>query len=402
MRRIVAVALILSACTRPPAISTMPHALTGAGWAMTTLVAPNTTDRIGADSANLGLHAGKISACTAWEQGGAQTAAALDGTTTNPTTGANAHGEDSICVVLGNDEVEIGAGQGIHKIKIQGTGWSVVLDATHGNGVPNQAWMQLGYADMNGDTIPDILAGGRDDTAPVTSTFGYLTWVSDYKIAGNWTWHEIGPVGYTMAIKPIDFDGDGDQDVFLTDRLGAAGVGANKGVWWYEAAIGPTLIWTPHQIAAITGDPSFGDAIDTNADGAVDLVAAGNRTTLTIYTLVNGAWSASSNRKPVGTGDVHGVRFCDMNTDGTADLLTTYALTAVGDSWIGWLEQDGTYQDIGGAADVERKPDQPACYDIDGDGNLDAITAEGGNAVKTDDLGVVWFKNPRSESCTCP
>lgn len=388
--------LTFVACSGEQTLSSGVPGLTGTAWTEHILVPIGGTGSttMGADGVHIADVEGVPSVCTPWEQGSAVTVAALDGSTTNPVVGLNPGGEDAKCIdVDGDGHIDaVSSSEGSKKIKIQwGPTWStstVIAAATNTN-----RWMQLAWDDLDNDGHPDLIGGGKN-AAPnfTTSTWGYFTTTSP-RTATAWTWHPIAAVGWTMALRTLDWDGDGDQDVFLTDRSGQTGnQNPTKGAWWYENTGGQ---FAAHQIAQIGGDPSFGDAADLDSDGDMDVVA-GNRMTLTVYTQTQtNLWSASGNIKPSDTGDVHGILICDVDGDSTLDLLTTYALTAIGDSWVVWLDQSGNAYEVAGAADVQRKPDQPACYDVDGDGDLDAVWAEGGDGVKTDDKGVGWSENPR-------
>jgi hypothetical protein len=399
----------LAACTHPrqPTLHALQSHLESPTWDSYEVVpiGGTGTPTMGADGTHTAIVAGKLSVCTGWEQGGAVTVAALDGSTTNPVVGANPGTEDVKCVDVDGDGSPdaVSASEGGKKIKIQwGPGWTtstVITAATNVN-----RWMQIAWGDAL-HTGPPVLIGGGKNAAPnfTTSTWGYFT-VDDHSVppnganpreAGDWTWHPVAAIGWTMALKLVDMDGDGDLDVFLTDRSGQTGnQGPTKGAWWYELLPGQVPSWVPHQIAQITGDPSFGDAGDLDGDGDIDVVA-GNRTTIKIYTNDgNGGWVAGNNIYPTGVGDGHGLVICDINSDGTEDILATFALSQIGESWVAWLEQNGTAHDISGPATVIRKPDQPSCVDANGDGSLDAVISEGGDGVKTDDLGVLVFKNP--------
>ncbi len=312
-------------------------------------------------------------------------------TLSNPVIGTNVGVEDVKCVdVDGDGNIDaVSSGESGKKIKIHwgpnfGDASSTVVDAA----TNVQRWMQLDWGDVTGDGQPDIIAGGKTAGSTTSATWGYFT-VDDHnsnganpREHGDWTYHVVGYTGWTMALRVVDWDLDGDGDVFLTDRVGGQEISANKGAWWYEQTTSGQF--AAHQIAHIDGDTSFGDFADVDSDGDYDVVA-GNRTTLTLYTQTQtNLWSASGNLKPADTGDVHGTLFCDLG-DGL-ELVTTYALTQVDDSWVGIVALDGSgYTDVSGPATVIRKPDQAGCL------GSSIVVSEGGDGVKTDDLGVVRF-----------
>lgn len=356
----IALVLAVSACTAADGLSEVQQAT---GWNRTTVVAPNGTDRIGADGVKLGPD-GRL--CTGWEQGGAVTTEDDTGFTT---AGANLGAEDCLIADVDGDGVleTVSASEGQQQIKITGGGWSLVLRNSAVPSMPKQRYLQLDY---QGGTL---YAGGKTGSTGVVGRLGYFTLSGNARLASSWTFHDLVPVGWTMALRAVDMDADGDLDIFYTDRGqpgGGVGECAQLAPGQYSCSV----------IIPITGDVSFGDVDDYDFDGDLD-VAAGNRTGLWIHRNTGQGYVAGANLKPAGTGDVHGVLWCDH------DLVTTYALTQPGDSWVGIVDScTGGYTDVSGPADVVRKPDQPACLD----GSV--WVAEGGDKPNVaNDLGVVRF-----------
>jgi hypothetical protein len=387
MRRILVLPILcmIAACPapKPPALRVSALAT---DWTMHVLVAADTI-RKGADGVNLATVGTALSVCTGWEQGKLATVAALDGSST-ATTGTNLGTvEDTICVdVDGDGNVDAVSGAETKKIQIDfGPGWTphVVIGAA----TNVQRWMRLAWADVTGDGQADLLAGGRIGAA----SWGYFTTTNPRQAAG-WTWHAVAAVGWTMTLQPIDLDGDGDKDVYLTDRDGAGNQSSLKGSWWYEN--NGQAVFTAHHIAHIPGDPGMGQMVDLDGDGDSDVVD-GNRTAIWIrWNNGQQVFTPQAVPYPTAAGEYHAVVACDVDGDADLDLVTTYALSEIGESWVLWLEQDGTRHEVSGPASVVRKPDNPGCVDVDGDTRPDIIFAEGGDGVLTDDVGVGWFENP--------
>lgn len=370
-------------------------------WIKHILVTPTATGALrGADSNDVALVDGVPSVCSSWEQGGAATIAKLDGTTTSPIVGTSlSGGEDTRCVDVDADQhtdlISLREAQEI--TVLWGTAFGT--DRTTIAAASNvQRWMQGQWGSVLNDGSNYLLAGGRNANGTTTASIGYFT-TTDARSASSWTYHQRALVGWTMGLKLYDVDVDGKYDVFFSDRGGAGNVGTLKGLWYLKFVVGTIPSWTPVHMAHISGDVSFADVADADGDGDTD-AAGGNRTTLTLYTqTAPDTWTPSSNLITSDVGDLHGVLFCDIDGVPPIDIVTTYALSDPGESWIVWQDTNGTRHEVSGPAVNVEKPDQPACYDVDTDGDLDVVFSAGGNdSTWTDDTGVGWFENPRINS----
>lgn len=340
-----------------PRVNELAQAVT-----MTQVIAPNTTDRVGADGVKVGPDG---TVCTGWEQGGAITRAAADGSSfTTPTTNLGA--EDCLIADIdGDGQLETVSGsESQWQIKIAGGGWTLVLKQATVPSMPKQRYAQLDWRDGV------LYVGGRTGSTGLVGHLGYFTISGNPRLAASWTYHELTSVGWTMALRAVDVDLDGDTDVFYTSRDAP-----NRGVNVCDQVT--TGQYSCTNIIPINGQATFGDLFDYDQDGDLD-IAAGNKQTLTLYTQINSTWSPSANLKPADTGDLHGVLWC------FGQIVTTYAMTDTGEYWLGMVDPiTGDYNDLAGVAPVPRKPDQPAC---------DATSvwfAEGGNKpLLSDDYGV--------------
>jgi len=251
-------------------------------------------------------------------------------------------------------------------------------------------WMRVVPVDMDGDGDLDILAGGKSTPAVVA----WFELVGNPRLSSSWVRHDLGPVGWTMALEVADLDLDGDLDVYLSDRQYQTTTPRDyslMGDRWLER--GTAAGWISHPIGPVAGEHRMGSLVDWDGDGDLDVVSC---------RVVAGASALSVRlRDPGGTVEVPipapgGVGVCqhvvagDLDGDGALDLVVSHS-EAVGDlSGLVWLRGPTWARgEIGGAAGV--KYDNVRLVDMDADGDLDVVTSE-----QTDQLGVVWYVNPRA------
>ena len=108
-------------------------------------------------------------------------------------------------------------------------------------------------------------------------------------------------------------------------------------------------------------------------------------------------WESHMIKLPEKSGGSKSVNAGDIDLDGKLDLVFTCEQAAHPLSGVMWLSYrdsitKGTWQghEISGADGV--KHDLIELLDLDGDGDLDAITCE-----ETKNLGVFWYENPAKE-----
>src|SRR5688500_10558097 len=237
-------------------------------------------------------------------------------------------------------------------------------------GAGGSRWLQVALADFDGDGTLDVAAGGKI----ATGSSGGILLLS--RVNGLWTSTSIAPAGWVMSLLARDVDIDGDLDLLVSDRKGAGNLSSKKGTWWYEQ----DSTWVSHHVAHIAGEVGF---LAPFGSGIVD----GNKTATWTRTF---AGVRTVIPYPADVGDDHSVTVADIDLDGEVDLVMTYALTTT--SGVVWLKGPGwSRQEISGV--LGHKYDNSLAIDMDGDGDLDVVTSEGGDTADTltDDLGVVWF-----------
>jgi hypothetical protein len=225
----------------------------------------------------------------------------------------------------------------------------------NGNGVEDVTDINNGDSkDCNGNNIPDgceefpiLFSGGNDKT-----TFSR------------------SPVDLVAG----DLDNDGDLDLVVGHRSGSTSsltVMLNNGDRTFETTPEDNISGSLYKLALV----------DLNGDGLLDVAAANGNRLVTLFNQGDGSFdNAVSYTPPADTRFVHAA---DVNGDGAVDLLTTNRAKNTLALWLNANEGDGKLESritIALAFGPPRAVDPVsiATADVDGDGDLDIVTANSG------------------------
>ena len=235
-------------------------------------------------------------------------------------------------------------------------------------GGSSQSLARLALGDIDGDTDLDLLATSADGSLRIRRNdgvnSGFFVPVSPSSVS-------VGSAALGLALG--DVDGDGDLDA-LTANAGSNTVsirlnnGLNSGIFLPPPSGG--------EIAVGTG-PSQVLLGDLDGDGDLDLLAvsAGNTNLVSVRLnsgLNSGVFIAPATNANISTGlFTSKAALGDLNSDGYPDLMVSRGGTASSvDTWLNSGSCTFTpFQSI----PVSRQPLDIALGDIDGDGDLDML-----------------------------
>lgn len=268
-------------------------------------------------------------------------------------------------------------------------------------------WMFCLPKQMDGKNGVDLVIGSKDGAkkGDLAAPFGWLESPPNPRDLAAWKWHPMIDVGWTMGIEAADMDGDGDEDIVITDRYGN-----HTGCRWLENDSSSLALqsrdhsansWKQHDIGAIGENCMFFSLADLDGDGLQDVsvVTMGNKLHAIRGLNKEGTkWQDSDVPLPLDLiGRGKGVAAGDVDLDGRLDLVVSFELSTKPRQSLIWLSYDGgpftgkwQWHELSGVTGV--KNDQVRLADLDGDGDLDALTTE-----EITNLGVIWYENPTKQ-----
>ncbi|MFP6753133.1 MAG: FG-GAP-like repeat-containing protein, partial [Pirellulaceae bacterium] len=233
-------------------------------------------------------------------------------------------------------------------------------------------------ADVDGDGDMDVIsASWLDDTIAWHENNGSQTFVK--RVISS------GAIGAADVVA-IDLDAEGDLDVL------SASTNDNT-IAWYENDGSQTFV--KNSIATNVAHANSVFAVDIDGDGDLDVLAA-SETSDTVLWFENAYDSVPMNFSSghvisAGVDGVNTVFAIDVDGDGDIDVLTASHL----DDTVAWYENDGdqafTAHTISSTADHVR---DVFAVDVDGDGDVDVVTASSGNDT------TAWYENDGSQGFT--
>jgi len=194
-------------------------------------------------------------------------------------------------------------------------------------------------------------------------------------------------VNGAWSIYAADLDGDGDVDVLSASR-------DDDKIAWYENNGASSPIFTSHVITNTADNACSVYAADVDGDGDMDVLSASyNDDKITWYENVGGSPSAFISHV-IATDAIspEPVHAADLDGDGDLDVLSASS----SDDRITWYENDGnSFPAFTGHVITSTADNVASVYaaDLDGDGDLDVLSAS-----YFDDK-IAWYEN---DGCSPP
>jgi len=258
---------------------------------------------------------------------------------------------------------------------------SVTVRLNNGDGTYATSTVSIGIAalvmavaDVNGDGALDLLVANGAATGLVavrlndgSGSFSGTTNVS----VGN----------APQSVAAADLDGDGDLDLLAGNYSGSSvSVRFNDGTGAFSGAA------VPANNVAVGGLPQSVVAADMNGDGALDILTA-NRGAATVSVRLNDGNGSFPTIIAVPVGNLpYAVVAVDVDGNGTRDIATSNFASGSNPGFVSVRFNDGSGTFTGDAdpantITVGIQPYSLTAGDIDGDGDFDLLTANGGSAT---------------------
>ena len=251
-----------------------------------------------------------------------------------------------------------------------------------------QSWMYALPMQIDQKHGTDLVISSKGKEASVS----WLQAPQNPRNFSEWRLHKLQDAGWIMSLIDIDMDNDGDKDILVSDRRGP-----KRGVYWLERPEYNKVIdsgeWKRHQIGGGDKEILFISTGDLDKDRKTDVIAIDKKSIIWFKKELN-SWKEIIIPLPEGVGTGKSTAVCDVNGDQKNDIVFSCENSKgklSGMRWLSWNESpysgSWTHNEIGGP--LGHKYDRVVMYDVDGDGDLDALCCE-----EVDQLGVFWYENP--------
>jgi tetratricopeptide (TPR) repeat protein len=171
--------------------------------------------------------------------------------------------------------------------------------------------------DYDSDGLPD-LAVALSDRVILFHNLGHGKFADITKAAG------IQPLNHPAGLTFVDFDHDGDLDLFVTGSTLSSGGGPS--ILWRNNGNSTFTEWTKPTGLAGTGSTTGVTISDLNNDRAIDLIVTGDSSSPTIFeNKREGPFKAVSLYTDANLSPTRGVFIFDFNKDGWMDVAVTHA-----------------------------------------------------------------------------
>lgn len=282
----------------------------------------------------------------------------------------------------------------------------------------NRKWMFSITFDVNKDGHLDIISGAKDADAKIA---WFEAPTTNKRDLATWKFHEITDVGWVMSLVAEDMDGDKDIDIVVSDRRTNAGL---QGAWWLEnpgSHKDQSKPWAHHFISEPNVEAMFLRLHDLDGDGDRDVVVPirlnelsarlknantadpdQNPSRLRWYERLDATgkkWRSHEIAYPADVGRSKGTAVGDIDGNGRLDIVLSHATANAPLSGMVWLSYknsvfDSVWQRHEISGPNGSKYDRVELLDVDGDGDLDAMTTEENFGKDSLGLGAIWYENP--------
>lgn len=248
----------------------------------------------------------------------------------------------------------------------------------------DQMWMFCLPMQVDGQHGVDLVVGSKGPNASV----GWLQAPANARDVSKWKYHRLYDAGWIMSLIARDMDGDGDEDVLVSDRKGST-----RGILWLQNPGVATAMggerWKAHRLGATDREVMFLALGDESGDYSGSIFAACRGSGIAL--LSPPQWTLTDIPMPANCGTGKGIAVADLNLDGSTDIVFTCENANGNKSGVRWLSRTpaDSWKDheISGPEGI--KFDRIELLDLDQDGDLDLITCE-----ERTNLGVIWYENP--------
>ena len=230
-------------------------------------------------------------------------------------------------------------------------------------------------ADMDGDGDMDILSASNADNT--------IAWYENNGDANpTWTADDIATdAAGANSVFAADMDGDGDMDIVSSSAN-------DNTIAWYENDGNANPTWAAADIATSANSARSVFVADMDGDGDMDILSASyNDNTIAWYENngdANPNWAAAD--IATDAAGALSVYAADMDGDGDMDIVSA----SYNDNTIAWYENDGNTDPTWAAADISTSAaDASSVFaaDMDGDGDMDIVSAD------FSDNTIAWYEN---------